>query len=84
MRKRCQLIAQYPDYHPPRLIEAAICTGLELLENGQTLFSETAPSSGYDGLNVKRSSMEILSVLVMLIKMGLESSPIMGNAMVES
>jgi hypothetical protein len=42
--ERCSLIAQYPDYHPPKLIEAAICTGLELVENGQTLFSETAPS----------------------------------------
>ena len=42
--ERCQLIAQYPDYRPCKLIEAAICTGLEALVHRQTLFSDSAPS----------------------------------------
>ncbi|WP_194847475.1 tetratricopeptide repeat protein [Candidatus Neptunochlamydia vexilliferae] len=42
--ERCKLLANYPNYSPPKVIEAAICTSMEYLENKQILFPDSAPS----------------------------------------
>lgn len=42
--QRLNLLEQYDGYRPPTLLEAAICSALEYLENRQRIFSENQPT----------------------------------------